>query len=118
MSGSRYGEAAGLRCGDIDLRRGVIHIERDVVEVTRDDGVASAGRRREGNLVYGPPKSGRARDVPLPLHLARALPGLIDGQYRPDLVFRSERGAHVHVERDILGHHDLRVTSLYARSVP
>jgi integrase len=157
--GLRYGEATALRCGDLDLVRQVIEVRRAVVEVTRTDGPVSGGRRREGNLIWGPTKSGRPRITPLPRHLREPLAGLIAGHADADLLFRSERGGKVirrntlirkldwrattqslghyglrihdlrataatnslaagvppHVVRDILGHQDLRVTSLYAR---
>lgn len=159
-AGLRYGEASALHCGDVDQARRVIVVQRAVVEVAADDGAVSAGRRREGNLVWGPPKNGRSRTVPLPRHLAARLARLTDGKMSDDLVFRSERGARLirrntlvrklnwrkltadlghhgfrihdlrataatnllaagvppHVVRDILGHQDLRVTTLYARS--
>jgi len=159
-AGLRYGEAAGLQVGDVDFIRGVIVVQRQVTEVTLDEAetVLPAGRWRDGNLVWGRPKSGLSRVVPLPRHLVDPLRELTAGRARDALVFESRRGkvlrpnvlkrkvgwpvlvarlgypgfrvhdlrataatnllaagVPVHVVRDILGHHDIAVTNLYAR---
>lgn len=54
--GLRQGEVFGLAVDDIDFLRGVVHVKRQVKIV---------GKR----LVFGPPKGGKVRDVPLPEHV-------------------------------------------------
>jgi integrase len=58
--GLRQGEAFGLAVDDIDFLRRVVHVRRQV--------------KRLGNgLVFGPPKGGQERDVPLPGSVALRL---------------------------------------------
>lgn len=158
-AGLRYGEAAALKIGQVDLKRGVMQIKLSVTEVAIDENIElKSGHWREGNLVWGPPKGGE-RTVPVPLHLVEALDELIAGRPRSALVIESERekvlrvrtfrrkvdwtklvadlgfdgfrihdlratavtnllaaGVPPHVVRDIVGHKDLQVTSLYARA--
>lgn len=158
-AGLRYGEAAALKIGQVDLKRGVMQINLSVTEVAIDENIElKSGHWREGNLVWGPPKGGE-RTVPVPLHLVEALDELVAGRPRSALVIESERekvlrvrtfrrkvdwtklvadlgfdgfrihdlratavtnllaaGVPPHVVRDIVGHKDLQVTSLYARA--
>ncbi len=51
--GLRQGEAFGLAPDDVDWLRGVVHVRRQVKIVA-------------GRPVFGPPKGGKERDVPLP----------------------------------------------------
>ena len=51
--GLRQGEAFGLAADDVDFLRRVVHVRRQV-------------RIVGGQRVFGPPKGGRERDVPLP----------------------------------------------------
>jgi integrase len=56
----RQGEVFGLAADDVDFLRRVVHIRRQVKIV---------GAR----LVFGPPKGGKERDVPLPESVALRL---------------------------------------------
>ncbi|SDK21237.1 Site-specific recombinase XerD [Nocardioides sp. YR527] len=95
-AGLRYGEAAGLQVGDLDFGRGVLVVQRSVSEMKKEEGEDLApGYRREGNLVWGPPKGGRSRLVPIPQHLTAALLDLARDQRRDAQVFRSERTQYV-----------------------
>lgn len=160
-AGLRYGEAAGLYVGDLDFNRGLIEVQRQVTEVSKDQNeTLSSEYRRVGNLLWGPPKGEKSRIVPMPRHMVAALRAHTAGRSRGDLVFWSERGdkvirgnvlkrrvswsklvarhgfagfrvhdlrataatnylaagVPVNVVRDILGHEDIKVTNLYARS--
>lgn len=56
--GLRYGEVAGLQCGDIDTKRWCVQVRR------------AAKRAPDGSLVLGPPKSAKSRrDVPIPARI-------------------------------------------------
>lgn len=127
----RYGEAAGLYVGDIDFSRGVIELQRQVTEVSKEelDEPLKEGYWRDGNLVWGPLKNGDDRTVPVPLHLVKSLRALTVGRRAGELLFRSERGEKV-VRRNTLARkvgwskrvarmgfvgfriHDLRATAL------
>jgi integrase len=160
-AGLRYGEAAGLYVGDLDFNRGLIEVQRQVTEVSKDQNERlSSEYRRVGNLLWGPPKGEKSRIVPMPRHMVDVLRAHTAGRSRGDLVFWSERGdkvirgnvlkrrvswsklvarhgfagfrvhdlrataatnylaagVPVNVVRDILGHEDIKVTNLYARS--
>lgn len=94
-AGLRYGEAAALQVGDVELARGLLNIQRSVSEMTKDDDDLAAGYWREGNLVWGPPKGGKSRLVPIPRHLVEPLNALLATQPRSAQVFRSERTGYV-----------------------
>ncbi len=76
-TGLRFGEAAELRGKDVDLRRARIKVSRSVTDAA-------------GKLVIGPPKNGKARDVPLTGFMAGLLEARIGA--RDDLLFTTERG--------------------------
>ena len=65
--GLRFGEAAGLRVGDVDLARRRLRVERSISDVN-------------GHLVTTTPKSHHAREVPVPSFVAAMLVGVIDGR--------------------------------------
>ena len=80
-TGLRAGEIAALRVRDLDSIRGRIHVRQAVAEV-------------RGELIYGPPKSGKDRSVSLPRFLREMLVShtadyALDGDA---LVFRSPTG--------------------------
>lgn len=58
--GMRQGEVLGLAAGDVDFLRRTVHVRRQV-------------KRVGGRLVFGPPKGGKERTVPLPQTVALAL---------------------------------------------
>ncbi|MGM7422477.1 tyrosine-type recombinase/integrase [Cellulosimicrobium sp. CpK407] len=93
--GLRYGEVAALRCRDVDLVAGVVHVRRSVTEVSVDDGSVPRDRVRDGNLVWGPPKGGRERVTVLPAHLVTVLTARVEGRRPDDLVFVSVRSGRV-----------------------
>ncbi|WP_402373652.1 tyrosine-type recombinase/integrase [Isoptericola rhizosphaerae] len=66
FTGLRFGEAVALRGRHVDLLRRRIRVEEAVTEVG-------------GRQVYGPPKNGEARDVPVPGFLVDILQGRITG---------------------------------------
>lgn len=83
--GTRIGEAAALRVGDLDLATRRARIK---ATVTLDE---------NGRSTIGAPKTGQARSVPIPKFLATDLRLLIAGRADDDWVFRSVRGARVDV---------------------
>jgi integrase len=58
--GLRYGEAAGLAVEDIDFELGVVRVRRGI-------------KALRGGECFGPPKNGKAREVPLPGTVADAV---------------------------------------------
>lgn len=93
-AGLRYGEAAGLQVGDLDFGGEMIHVQRQVTEVPLDaaETVLPSGRWRDGNLVWGLPKSGKDRVVPMPRHLVTSLREHTTGRAPTALVFESKHG--------------------------
>lgn len=81
--GLRIGEAAELRVRDLHLDRGRIRVERAVVFV------------RGAGPVVGPPKSGKARTVPVTQAVAGLLAERVKGLGRDELVFTTARGQQV-----------------------
>ena len=83
-AGLRYGEAAGLKRADIDLRAGTVRVDRQLQEL--------AG----GVLVEGPPKTDAGRRVvALPPHIEAQLAWHLDTFVHADstsLVFTSPEG--------------------------
>jgi integrase len=78
--GLRFGEAAALRVGDVDVKARRIRVRRSVTYVT--------GR----GLVEGPTKNHSARTVPVPKFLAPLLETELGDRADDDLVFPSHRG--------------------------
>lgn len=80
-TGIRWGEATGLKVGDVDLVAGVIRIRRSLQADT------------DGSLEYGPTKPGRSvRDVSLGADAVAALRLLVLGRPAGDPVFTGPRG--------------------------
>jgi len=80
--GLRWGEATGLRVGDVDLVRRRLIIEQNAVEV---------GQR----IVVGTPKTHARRTVPFPEFLRRGITTACAGKAPEDLVFPGPDGAHL-----------------------
>jgi integrase len=78
-TGLRFGEAAGLRVGDVDLDRGRLRVEVSLVEVL-------------GQLEETDPKSHRGRTVPVPRFLRDRLAGRIEGRRAEDRLFTTPNG--------------------------
>jgi integrase len=77
--GLRWGEAAGLRVGRVDLLRRRLTVAETLSEVN-------------GHLVSGTPKSHAARQVPIPNFLVDMLAEVIFEKSPDDLVFTTWRG--------------------------
>ncbi|MCI1660910.1 MAG: site-specific integrase [Bifidobacterium psychraerophilum] len=77
--GIRWGEAAGLRAKDVDLRNQRIHVRRNIVRVN-------------GEYIEGTPKSWEIRDVPIPGKLIPVLAQAKLGLGREDHLFTDEDG--------------------------
>ena len=111
--GLRFGELAELRCRDVDLTNGVLHIRRAVVRV-------------DGRTVVGTPKSDAGtRDVAVPPHLLPTVkqhlaststnddllfPASDGGHLAPSSLYRSFHVARRAADRPDLRFHDLRHT--------
>ena len=78
--GLRFGEAAALTVGDVDLAARRIRVRRSVTYI------------RKTGLVEGPTKNHTSRTVPIPAFVARLLASEIDGRTTDSLVFPSRRG--------------------------
>lgn len=78
-TGLRIGEAAELRVKDLHLERGRLTVNRAVVYV-------------HGSAVVGPPKSGKARSVPLTSSIMAALETRAAAREQDDLLFTTPRG--------------------------
>lgn len=79
-TGLRWGEAAGLRCGRVDLLARELRVEESVNEA-------------EGVLTYGEPKSEASiRTVSLPARAIDALLPLVAHRGRDELVFTTRQG--------------------------
>lgn len=78
--GLRWSELAGLRVSCVNLERRRLEIVETAVEVNG------------GRLVYGAPKSGERRSVPVPAFLVDELRTIIDGKVGSDLVFTTRQG--------------------------
>ncbi len=82
--GLRWGEAAGLRVGRVDVLRGRLDVVESVTEV---NGVA----------VSGTPKTHQRRSVPVPSFLRAELARSCEGRARDDYVFPAPRGGVLRV---------------------
>ena len=80
-TGIRWGEAAGLRVGSIDMLRRRARVSENAVSVG-------------GKIVVGSPKSHEERSVPLPRFLLEDLARRCEGKSREELVF-GEAGRHL-----------------------
>jgi integrase len=78
--GLRFGEAAALKVGDVDVSARRIRVRRSVTYV------------RKTGLVEGPTKNHSSRTVPVPEFVARLLETEIAGRSGDALVFESARG--------------------------
>jgi integrase len=78
-TGLRFGEAAGLRVGSVDLVRGRLEVVDNVTEA-------------DGHLYEGSPKARRTRSVPVPRLLRAELAAHIKGKKPADRVFTTRRG--------------------------
>jgi integrase len=79
MTGLRFGEAAELRAKDLHLDRARLTVARSVTLV-------------KGKMVVGPPKGGKARDVPVPSYVLERVRRRTAGLSRDALVFPGPRG--------------------------
>lgn len=81
-TGLRYGELAGLKCGDVEIGRGVLRVERQWLE--RD-------------ASFGPPKHGKGRRVDFNPggELAQALHAACAGHASDERLFRTATGKPV-----------------------
>lgn len=84
-SGLRFGEAAALRVGSVDLAARKIAVTRSVTSV-------------DGRLVEGPPKGGRRREVYFPDFLDGGIAEQTLGKRRADLLFTAPRGGAVRLD--------------------
>lgn len=78
--GLRFGEAAALQVGDVDIESGRIRIQRSVTYV------------RKTGLVEGPTKNHTSRTVPVPAFVTALLKTEIAERSATELVFPSARG--------------------------
>lgn len=78
-TGLRWGEAAALRAGRVDLARRRLEIVEATSEV-------------HGEIIFGTPKSHQRRSVPFPRFLTEPLAQLVDGKAPDNLVFTSPDG--------------------------
>jgi integrase len=83
--GVRFGEAAALRVGDVNLKTRRIQVRRSVTNVTG------------GGLIPGPTKNHSTRAVPVPKFLAPLLETEIGERPETDLLFPSRRGGYLTV---------------------
>ena len=77
--GLRWGEAAGLKVGRLDLLRRRVTVAETLSEVG-------------GHLVWGTPKNHQVRSVPMPGFLVGQLAQVVDGSPPDALVFTTWRG--------------------------
>jgi integrase len=81
--GLRFGEAAALQVGQVDLSARRIRVSRSVTRVT--------GK----GVVEGPTKNKTARSVPVPRFLVPLLQGELKGKQAGDLVFPSRHSGYL-----------------------
>ena len=79
LCGLRWGEAAGLKVGRLDLLRRRLVVAETLSEVS-------------GRLVWGTPKNHQARSVPIPGFLTSAIVEVVAGKAADELVFVTWRG--------------------------
>ena len=78
-TGLRWGEAAALRVGRVNLTRRRLEIVEATSEV-------------RGEIIFGTPKTHQRRSVPFPRFLSEPLAQLVDGRAPADLIFTSPDG--------------------------
>jgi len=78
-TGIRWGEAAALRVGRVDLQRRRLSIDEATSEV-------------RGEVVFGTPKTHKRRDVPFPAFLNEPLTELMAGRGPDELLFTAPGG--------------------------
>ncbi|MCF1712960.1 site-specific integrase [Corynebacterium argentoratense] len=77
--GLRWGEAVGLQVGDVDFERGRIRVQRNAVQLNQ-------------GFVIGAPKSGKTREVAVPLPVLRRLHKEVEGKSATCWVFEAHGG--------------------------
>lgn len=82
LTGLRFGEAAALRVGRVDLVRRRVEVAEAVTEVA-------------GKAVFGTPKTHQRRSVPIPKSLVEPLMLATAGKGPDDYVFTSPQGGHL-----------------------
>lgn len=86
-TGVRFGEVTALQARDVDLLRGRLLVRRAYSDI-------------RGRLVLGPPKSGQARELPLPSLLRGPLADRLAAMGDPKgLLFTAEKGGPVRYPR-------------------
>lgn len=85
-TGLRFGEITALQVRDVPEVGDCVHVQRAVSDI-------------RGRLVEGPPKSGKARTVPVPLPLRRRLQAHVRGRNLTDRVFTTSTGAQIRYSR-------------------
>jgi integrase len=85
-TGLRFGEVTALQARDIPEVGDCIHVQRAVTDI-------------RGRLVEGPPKSGKARTVPIPRPLHRRLESHLSGKTPESLVFTTSTGSQIRYSR-------------------
>ncbi|HUZ56433.1 MAG TPA: tyrosine-type recombinase/integrase [Streptosporangiaceae bacterium] len=108
----RFGELAELRRSDIDVRNGIVHVQRGVI------------RTDDGRIVKGPKSDAGKRGVNIPPHLMPMVHEHLimhTERGRDALLFPAAAGGHMapsslyavyHPARDKAGRHDLRFHDL------
>jgi integrase len=91
--GLRWGEAAALKVGRVDLMRGRLAIVEAVVDIN-------------GAMILGAPKSHQHCSVPVPRFLRDALAEHLAGKMQDDLVFTAPRGGVLRVQNFRRGYFD------------
>lgn len=97
-TGLRWGEAAALRVGRVDVLRGRLEIAEAMTEVN-------------GRAVFGPPKTHQRRAVTVPAFLRRDLIRACKGKGPDDFVFPGARGGVLRVGVFRRAHFDAAVTA-------
>lgn len=89
-TGLRWGEAVGLRLGDLDTLRRRATVSQNVVQ--------------SGSKTFiGPPKTHKQRTVPLPEFLIPYLARCCEGRQRDDLLFADEDGGYLRRPHPVSG---------------
>ncbi|MCS5498196.1 site-specific integrase [Cnuibacter physcomitrellae] len=104
-TGIRWGEAAGLRVADLDLKRGRINVVENAVEVG-------------GQMEVGTPKSHKQRSVPVPQSLTVPLRRACIGKQGSDLVFPGADGDYMRRTRVSAGSRSWFKTALANSDLP